>query len=132
MIVLTNGKKAFPEEIEFLVARIPGVKESIVWGDCNTRDAVDICAKIVVDHERLPQEAGTAKEQISAYFAGQIKALNQQMPPYKAIKYFLLTDAELTKTTTLKVKRPIENEITQKWLKAGNVTMRAASGRYID
>jgi long-chain acyl-CoA synthetase len=38
MIVLPNGKKAFPEEIEFGVNRIPGVKESIVWGeDCRRR-----------------------------------------------------------------------------------------------
>lgn len=132
MIVLTNGKKAFPEEIEFLIARIPGVKESIVWGDCNTRDAVDICVKIVVDRERLPQEAGTTRESISDYFAGQIRSVNQQMPPYKAIKYYLLTDTELVKTTTLKVKRPVENEATQNWLKGASLTMRAASGRYLD
>ena len=132
MIVLTNGKKAFPEEIEFLISRIPGVKESIVWGDTNTREAVDICAKIKIDRDALPPEVGSTQDQIRDYFVGQIKSVNQQMPPYKAIKYFLLTEGELIKTTTLKVKRPQENEAIQNWLQEKNLTMRAASGSFVE
>jgi long-chain acyl-CoA synthetase len=132
MIVLTNGKKAFPEEIEFLIARIPGVKESIVWGDTNTREAVDICAKIVVDRTRLPEEAGTDNELINQFFAGQIRAINQQMPPYKAIKYFILTENDLIKTTTLKVRRPLENEAIHAYLNSNNLIMKTANGRFID
>jgi long-chain acyl-CoA synthetase len=132
MIVLTNGKKAFPEEIEFLIARIPGVKESIVWGDTNTREAVDICAKIVVDRTRLPEEAGTDNERINQFFDGQIRAINQQMPPYKAIKYFILTETDLIKTTTLKVRRPLENEAIHAYLNSNKLIMKTANGRFID
>lgn len=135
MIVLTNGKKAFPEEIEFLAARIPGVKESMVWGDTGKEREdvrVDICAKVVVDRERLPEEAGKDNEAISRYFNGQIKALNQQMPPYKSIKYYILTEGDLIKTTTLKVKRPLENEAIQAWLNKNGLVMRTANGRFID
>lgn len=135
MIVLTNGKKAFPEEIEFLVNRIPGVKESVVWGDTGKEREdvrVDICAKIVIDREKLPEEAGKDNEAISRYFNGQIKALNQQMPPYKAIKYFILTEKDLIKTTTLKVKRPLENEAILEWLGKNGLVMRSASGRFVE
>lgn len=132
MIVLTNGKKAFPEEIEFLIARIPGVKESIVWGDTNTRDAVDICAKIVVDRERLPEEVGKDNDAVSKYFSGQIRSLSQQMPPYKAIKYFIMTEHDLIKTTTLKVKRPFENDAIHEYLTQNKLIMKTANGQFID
>jgi len=135
MIVLTNGKKAFPEEIEFLVNRIPGVKESVVWGDTGKEREdvrVDICAKIVIDREKLPEEAGKDNEAVSRYFNSQIKALNQQMPPYKAIKYFILAEKDLIKTTTLKVKRPLENEVILEWLGKNGLVMRSASGRFME
>ena len=47
MIVLTNGKKAFPEEIESLINIVPGVRESFVWGEESDRETDDICAKIL-------------------------------------------------------------------------------------
>ena len=51
MIVLTNGKKAFPEEMESLLNNIPGVKEAFVWGAKDEKDAVDICAKLLIDRQ---------------------------------------------------------------------------------
>ncbi len=135
MIVLTNGKKAFPEEIEFLIARIPGVKESIVWGDTGKEREdvrVDICAKIVIDREKLPADAASDNEAIFAYFSSQIKALNQQMPPYKSVKYIVLSEKDLIKTTTLKVKRPLEQDAIKDWLNKNNLIMKTANGRFID
>lgn len=132
MIVLTNGKKAFPEEIEFLLNRIPGIKESIVWGDTTTRETVDICAKLVIDKEELPEDQAKGTEQIAQYLNEQIKLVNQQMPPYKAIKYFVMSEQELIKTTTLKVKRPSEHKRISEQLEKSFSTMKNASGRLID
>jgi long-chain acyl-CoA synthetase len=95
MIVLTNGKKAFPEEIEFLIAHIPVSRESIVWGESSSRGAVDICAKLVLDPDSLPQETAGDMEKISVYMNQQISEINRQMPPYKAIKYFVLSETDL-------------------------------------
>ena len=92
---------------------------------------VDICAKIVVDREKLPPEAGTDNASLDNYFSAQIKTLNQQMPAYKAIKYFLMTDKDLIKTTTLKVKRPLEQDAIKEWLTQNNLVMKTASGRFI-
>ena len=132
MIVLTNGKKAFPEEIEFLINHIPGIKESIVWGDTTSRENVDICAKIVIAPDDLPEEL---KEDVKAqgqYFAEQLKLVSQQMPPYKVIKYFVLTREDLIKTTTLKVKRPVEQTQILGRLAELGLTMKTASGTNID
>jgi len=132
MIVLTNGKKAFPEEIEFLVNRIPGVKESLVWGDTSSRENVDICTKLVLTQEDLPAGLEGDDEKTAKYFAEQLKLVSQQMPPYKVIKYFVITKEDLIKTTTLKVRRPQEHEKTTARLLTLGLNMKAASGKNID
>jgi len=132
MIVLTNGKKAFPEEIEFLINRIPGVKESLVWGDTTSRENVDICTKLVLSPEDLPSETGSDEKALVRYLTEQLKLISQQMPPYKVIKYFIITREDLIKTTTLKVKRPPEQEKITKRLTELGLTMKTANGKYID
>lgn len=129
MIVLPNGKKAFPEEIEFVVNRIPGVKESIVWGHELNRDTVDICAKIMVSDELLPEGLAGDAEKISTYLTEQLKLVNKDMPVYKAVRNFVWTTEELIKTTTLKVKRSEESEKINAWLEQNQTTMRAMTGQ---
>lgn len=132
MIVLTNGKKVFPEEVEFLIGRIPGIRESIVWGDTTPRDAVDICAKFVINPDDLPEGLAGNQAAIKTWLEGQIREINQQMPPYKAIKYFIMSEQDLIKTTTLKVRRPLEQERITKKLAELGLTMKTAHGRTID
>lgn len=129
MIVLPNGKKAFPEEIEFVINRIAGIKESIVWGDELNRDTVDICAKIVVSDDLLPEGLAGDPQKIGAYLAEQIKLVNKDMPVYKAVRNFAWTTEELIKTTTLKVKRPEESKKIKAWLEQNQTTMRALNGQ---
>jgi long-chain acyl-CoA synthetase len=131
MIVLPNGKKAFPEEIEFVLGHIAGVKESLVWGEEIDRDHIDICAKLVIADDLLPESLVGQPEQISAYLAEQIKKVNQEMPPYKAIRNFFWTDQELIKTTTLKVKRPEESKRLKAYLESNQTTVRALNGQKI-
>jgi len=132
MIVLTNGKKAFPEEIEFLINRIAGVRESLVWGDTSSRESVEICAKIVLSPDDLPEAVKDDEKLQPAYFDEQLKLVSLQMPKYKAIKYFLMTHEDLIKTTTLKVRRPVENKKTADRLAELDLTMKTASGKIID
>jgi len=132
MIVLTNGKKAFPEEIEFLINRIAGVRESLVWGDTSSRESVEICAKIVLSPDALPEAVKDDEKLQPAYFDEQLKLVSLQMPKYKAIKYFLMTHEDLIKTTTLKVRRPVENKKTADRLAELDLTMKTASGKIID
>ncbi len=132
MIVLTNGKKAFPEEIEFLVNHVPGIKESLIWGDSTSHDTVDICAKLVLSPETMPEGILGDNKALVQYFADQLKIVNQQMPPYKAIKYFILSEQELIKTTTLKVRRPAEQEKIRNRLAELSLTMKTANGKNID
>ncbi len=133
MIVLANGKKAFPEEIETLLNRIPAVKESYAWGEKEPTGGVDICAKIVVDAEKLAEESATQdpKAQIDWLWA-RVRSVNDEMPKYRAVKYLLVTTKDLVKTTTLKIKRPVEAENLKKLLETHGVTIRSLSGKNID
>lgn len=132
MIVLANGKKAFPEEIEFLVNRIPGIKDSIVWGDESSRDAVDICTRLMIEKDMLPEDLQKDDDSISRYLVEQLKLTNQEMPAYKAIKYFIWNEQDMIKTTTLKIKRPAESERISQELAKHNWSMKQASGKRVD
>ena len=45
------------------------------------------------------------KEEIYNLFLRKIKEINKTMPPYKYIKEIIITEEELIKTTTQKIKR---------------------------
>ena len=107
VIVLKNGKNIFPEEMESLLNRIEGVKESFVFGKSIKEDKNDIkiYAKIVYDKNVFTENTET---EIYDLINKQIKEINHTMPPYKGIKGIVLTETPLIKTTTSKIKRQEE------------------------
>lgn len=111
VIVLKNGKNIFPEEMEHLVNRIEGVKESFIFGKSNKEDKDDvrIYVKVVYD-KNVVKEAYkvNTEEEIYEAINNKIKEINKIMPPYKAIRGLILTETPLIKTTTNKVKRQEE------------------------
>ena len=133
MIVLSNGKKAFPEEYETLLNKIEGVSDSFVWGNKAPDGDVQICAEIVLDREKLTggDGSGMAAEEISAAISREIKVLNEGIPKYKIIRYFIMTDRDIIKTTTLKIKRPLESDKVRALLEEAGVDIRKASGRLL-
>ena len=107
VIVLKNGKNVFPEELEALINnQIEFVKESMVYGAIIEDNEVELRAKIVYDKEALKEKHGEiSDEELEKMFWAKIKEINKQMPTYKYIKDIILTDEELIKTTTQKIKR---------------------------
>ena len=111
MIVLKNGKKVFPEEIEAMVSKIELVKESIVFGLPNKEDKNDITlsVKIVYDKDLVDEKYKDKTEgELYSIIWEQIKKVNTSFPRYKHIQKMILTSEELIKTTTQKVKRQEE------------------------
>lgn len=136
MIVLTNGKKAFPEEIESLIAEIRGVTEVFVWGNRNERDAIDICAKLLIDRKAIGKEIGgdpiPGDGEITAYLNDRLHEVNHKMPSYKIVRNYVFSEKDMIKTTTLKIKRPKEQEAIETLLAGNNTTMRDMNGKNID
>ena len=111
MIVLKNGKKVFPDELEMLINRLDEVEESIVFGMPDKKDKNDIklSVKIVYNKEYVKEKYGDIEmEELRNIMWEKIKKINKTFPPYKYIKNMILTDKELIKTTTKKVKRQEE------------------------
>lgn len=108
MIVLKNGKKVFPDELETLINRLDEVSECIVYGMPDHKDKNDIklSVKVVYDTEVVKEKySDLSKEKLEEVIWQKIKEINKTFPPYKYIKNMILTDEELIKTTTKKVKR---------------------------
>ena len=116
VIVLKNGKNIFPEEMEALVNKIEGVKESFIFGkqQSDDKDDIKINVKIIFDRE-IMQEAYkvTTDEEIYKVLAEKVKEVNQIMPKYKAIRGILISEEPLLKTTTSKIKRQANLEIIE-------------------
>ena len=108
VIVLKNGKNIFPEEMENLVNKIEGVKESFIFGKVKSEDKenVKINVKIVYDSEIVKNVYKVkTEEEIYKVLFEKIKEVNTKMPKYKAIRGMILTQEPLIRTTTNKIKR---------------------------
>ena len=106
VIVLNNGKNVFPEEIEILLYKVEGIKESFVYEKKDDDGDVKVCVKIVYDAELIKELYNIeGEEQIRDFLWKKVKEVNSLMPKYKAVREMIITEEELIKTTTLKIKR---------------------------
>ena len=108
VMVLKNGKNIFPEEMENLVNKIEGMKESFIFGRIQSNDEnnIKINVKIVFDRDVIKDVYKVEKdEDIYKVLSKKIKEVNQTMPSYKAIRGIMLTEEPLIRTTTNKIKR---------------------------
>ena len=82
VIVLKNGKNIFPEEMEALVNKIEGVKESFIFGkrQSDDKDDIKINVKIIFDRE-IMQEAYKAKTDDAILFVSICFCLEQFISP---------------------------------------------------
>lgn len=104
LIILSNGKNVYPEEIEADLQKVEGVCEVVVYaGESKVqKDKITIVAEIFPDAELLKDKGIT---DLQKYFEDQVKLLNARMPSYKAVKRVKLRDTEFQKNTSRKITR---------------------------
>lgn len=106
IIVLKNGKNVYPQEIEFLINKLPYVTESLVYQRERSNTDTMLCAKIVYDKDIIKDVLGDKKEEeYKNIIWNEIKEINKTLPVFKHIKNIDITTEPFVKTTTQKVKR---------------------------
>lgn len=104
LIILSNGKNVYPEEIEADISSIPGIEDVVVYEGIDKKGlrADTIVAEIFPSAEFLASEGITdAKE----YFHRHITEYNKRAVPYKKIGVIKIRDTEFPKNTLRKIMR---------------------------
>ena len=108
VIVLKNGKNIFPEEMEKLVNKIEGVRESFIFGKTTNKTKGDIKLNVEIVYDKNEVQdiyKITTIDEIYEKFHEKIKQVNSTIPSYKAIKGIVFSEEPLIKTSTNKIKR---------------------------
>ncbi|NLB09283.1 MAG: long-chain fatty acid--CoA ligase [Clostridiales bacterium] len=109
VIVASNGKNIFPEEIEFLLLENPLIKEVVVHA-IEEEGHMLLRAIIFPDREQIDQiEELKGKEldspEVRARLEDVVKEVNQNMVAYKAVRRIEIRTEEFEKNTSKKIKR---------------------------
>ena len=104
LIILSNGKNVYPEELECDIQGVWGVNEVVVYqGVCkNNPEKELIVAEIYPDYEGFKMRG---IEDIRGYFAEEIKKINERNVAYKFIGRVKLRTEEFPKNTSRKITR---------------------------
>lgn len=107
LIVTSNGKNIYPEEIEEVVNNNELIKESLLYDKemNNGRNVLSIDIVLNDEITKRIKENPTCKEEIKEVIKEYLNSLNETLPEYKRISNFEIKDKEFDKTTTLKIKR---------------------------
>ncbi len=114
MIVLSGGKKVFPEEVESVLEQNPNFAEVCVFGATRTSGAKDGTEEIMT--VIVPTEEVLAKypdeNDLQAFIGREVKNLSVQLAPYKRPVNIVVRKEPFPRTATRKVKRNVVKEQT--------------------
>ena len=109
MIVLSGGKKVFPEEVESVLELSDKFKELCVFGYTKKDGAKDGCEEVAV--AILPDESIADNIDCEKIIRNEVKILSAKLAAYKRPTNVFVVKNPLPRTTTKKVKRNILKEI---------------------
>lgn len=113
VIIASNGKNVFPEELEIKLLKSPFIGECMVWSDEDNIDPMKrgIRATIRVDSEHIDEELKEKKddpEEIHKIIDREVSLVNEKLPDWKKIKGIVIKKSEFESTTAMKIKRFVE------------------------
>lgn len=113
VIITKNGKNVFPEELEYYLAKVPYIAESMVWAqeDDAGQDTV-IVATVKPDFDEVENAIGKEDAADSAKVEklvnDAVDKVNESLPLFKKIRKVVVREEEFEKTTGKKIKRFVE------------------------
>jgi len=109
IIVDTNGKNVYPDEVEEVYQETPYIKELSVIG---LPDGIGekVACLVVPDYE---YDIALSRSEVQAAIDEHFREVSGKLPYYKRIKLLHFTDEELPRTATRKVKRSVVVKMVQ-------------------
>ncbi len=114
MIVLSGGKKVFPEEVESVLEDNINFAEICVFGAKRTSGAKDGTEEImtVIVPTQAVLDKYTDKSELEKFIGQEVKNLSIKLAPYKRPVNIVVRKEPLPRTSTRKVKRNVVKEET--------------------
>lgn len=101
IIITSNGKNVYPEELEEHIDKIELVEECVVVE--RKKDGVPIIAAIIVPNEELTE--GMIEEEITQKIKAEIDLINSGLPPHKFIYDIEIRHEKFERNSTQKILR---------------------------
>ena len=112
MIVLSGGKKVFPEEVESVIDKSPYIAEVCVLGttrNSGAKDGTEEITAVIVPCEDIVQKF--ERDTVDKLIRDEVKKLSLRLTPYKRPINIIISRQPLPRTTTRKVKRKEVKEL---------------------
>lgn len=112
MIVLSGGKKVFPEEVEAVLEKSDKFQEVCVFGASRTsgnKEGTEDIVAVVVPTEGFASQC--SEEELNAKVREEVKIWSTHLAPYKRPVNIVVNKTPLPKTTTRKIKRKEVKEL---------------------
>ena len=101
IIVDTNGKNVYPDELEEIYLNSPHVKELSIVGLADGLGEKVACLVVADDEYDITLSRAELRRRVEEHF----REVSASLPYYKRVKVLHFTDIELPRTATRKVKR---------------------------
>ena len=108
VIVKSNGKNVFPEELESYLCRAPIVDEAVVLGIRNEKkNDYDLVAVVRPNLEYAKESLGMTelRAKVDRAIAEAVRSVNETVQTYKRIDVTILYEDEFPKNSSKKIKR---------------------------
>lgn len=107
VIVTSNGKNIYPEELETRISEHDDIEEVLVVPSTDHQGDVCVKAKIFPNRDKIKAVLGhlPSAEEIADLVKKIVDNVNKKLPAYKQIKKVEVLSEKLEKTTTQKIKR---------------------------
>ncbi|MBK9529623.1 MAG: AMP-binding protein [Acidobacteria bacterium] len=110
VIIDSNGKNIYPDEIEDHYGKSPFIKEMSVVGLADQDGGEKIAALVVPDYEH---DIALSRSEVNKQIETHFREVSAGLAFFKRVKVLHITPFELPRTATRKVKRPMVVDMLQ-------------------
>lgn len=106
VIITSNGKNVFPEEIEGYLCRSKYISEAMVY-EAEIDGKKVLSAQVYPEQEEIEAKLGKdySHDEATSLIEDEVKMINKDIPQWKSVANLIVRKEPFIKTTTQKIKR---------------------------